>query len=157
MTKIATDLNIRLEEAEARAVAAAKLAFENEQWARKNEALLDLAVKREGELATRIKQLTRSLANLGAWAESGERKLAAAKTTAAGLKTWAEDAEQRATIAQTRATEFEQWAKKSDEMLATANEKITLLEKYLNDHREWALRCEAELAQLKSHPKEPVV
>ena len=135
MPKTAAELQILLENAEKRAVAAAQLAAENEQWARKHEKLLDLAIKREHEATTlaqnaekravqavklstenakwardsaaTIKQLTKSLTDAKAWAEAAEKKATAAHTTAAEFEKWAEAAEKRAAQAQTTANEFE--------------------------------------------------
>ncbi len=88
MNKSAAELNILLQNAEKRATAATKLSAENEQWARKNETLLALAVKRELEAAT-LAQQAEKRANISA------AKLAETITIMASLEKDLQDHRQR--------------------------------------------------------------
>jgi FkbM family methyltransferase len=121
--------------AEQRADDAKKLAVTNEKWARSSDTRLERSVK--------------NLADLQAWAKTAEQLLRSERKRADEATAWAKMAEARADDAKKLATLNEKWAISSDAKLAEAQSTIASLEKYLQDHRQWALRCEEEIKALK--------
>ncbi len=110
---------------------ARKLATINEKWACTSDA--------------HLAQANKNLEALQKWAKDAEHLLAIERTRAEEATAWAESAEKRAGDAKSLATANEEWARKSDLRLAEANERIASLTKDLQDHLQWALRCEREL------------